>query len=158
VVLVAGFGVVCAAGVARAPRLISFQNDSPMTLAAASLSSSAAPEISNPVPVLLPVRAAWKQPAPAPAVRCRRAKKAPASAPKLAHKFGTNSDRGETVESAAIPGRNSDPVTDFLFHAAGMNVAGASETVVVVIQSNSAAGQPAYQIMIWRVTLPANRS
>jgi beta-lactamase regulating signal transducer with metallopeptidase domain len=148
VVLVAGFTIACAVGVARAPRLVAFEeNPAPQagnkSLMVALTTSPAAAPVHT---------ASWNH---ALAVRPARARKPRAKADLDSTASNRTARNGVREASAALP-TNSLPdaeqrVQPVAFHTAPATVP-AFFVVVEGYEFNS-SGQPVYQISVWRIAV-----
>jgi beta-lactamase regulating signal transducer with metallopeptidase domain len=133
--LVAGFALVSALGISRAPRLIAFQDSAPnhpMTIAADS-------------PVAAPaVRASSTAIPPAPVVQAKLNTKVSASKIRI------------PVVTASVRAARARTARNNMVHLASSKTKSApvAETVFVVIESgSSASGQQVYRIQMWRFTV-----
>jgi beta-lactamase regulating signal transducer with metallopeptidase domain len=156
VFLVAGFAVVCAVGVSRAPRLIAFQDDVPAhPIKPAVLIASHT--FSNPAALELASRnretagaVAWNAKAVIPRPAVAKPRRKPAS-------VSSESSSLENCESAvAVERPNLPPDPEDVVHLAGVHISpGAStETVFLVVEGEyGPTGQPLYQISVWRITM-----
>jgi beta-lactamase regulating signal transducer with metallopeptidase domain len=146
-------GVVC---VSHAPRLVAFQDSSPVHAAGPApamtfntLSGGIGSDLAS--PALATVHAvAWKAAAPVQRARMCKAINPPTAVP-------ANSNSFESFESAFVFEASSpQPDAVDLVHPAGFG-ASASKAVVVVLEDveyGSSGQQLVYQISVWRVALP----
>lgn len=140
--LVAGFAMVCAVGVSKAPTLVAFQDKAPRVMEQARTTSS--PTISSmgsPLAISAkmmgsPVPSAPVTPAKFRAPRHHRSLQAP-------------------IMDVTVRSRYPKPAIANLIHEARAKASSApiTETVFFVIESGDQAGQPVYQIQMWRVTI-----
>jgi len=140
--LVAGFAVVCAIGISRAPNLIAFQDsgEQAQQAAAQNISSGSGPHIAR-----TEVRSA----VPVPSV--------PAVPAKLNIETVHRRFSLPMVAASVHSATSNKTVRPNMVHLAGTKTqpAPVTQTIFVVIESgdNTVSGQPVYQIQMWRVTL-----
>ena len=133
--LVAGFALLCALGISRAPRLISFQDSAPTDSIAIAPNAPVAPA----------VNASSKTDPPAPVVQVKMNTRVVSSTLKI------------PVVPASVRSTRAKTARNNMVHLASSrtNPAPATETVFVVIESgsNPASGQQVYRIQMWRLTV-----
>jgi len=141
--LVAGFAIACTVGLSKAPTLVAFQdNDSNSVIKLASVPSSDSAEVESRAPA---VTAKMKNPS---------VSSLPVIQAKLRAPIHQRTPQPSTV-AVTVRSVKSKPAIAEMVHNAGMktSVAPVTETVLFVIQSGDQAGQPVYQIQMWRVTI-----
>lgn len=131
--LVAGFAVICAVGISRAPSLIAFQDS------ARDHPAAQAKSINHSVPTMATTTAVPF---------------APVLPARLNTRVGHATLRIPVVP-AAMHSARPKPARNSMVHLASSKVVSApvAETLFVVIESGGNAGHQAYQIQMWRLTL-----
>ncbi len=154
VAMVAAFGMVCAGGLSRMPRLVAFQDNLPVSAAArATLRPSTSMPlgaISGPVsPTMAAAHpAVWKLP-------IRPDRQVAARVRKPAVRLPRANDAASMEKAFFIEKTILHPAAEDLVHAATWQASSAStEAVFVVVESRvGSGGQALYQISVWKVTL-----
>jgi beta-lactamase regulating signal transducer with metallopeptidase domain len=159
--LVAGFAMACVVCVSRAPRLVAFEDSSPVRVAnaarliasntpsTASFERSSSGTVSPTAAIAHPV--AWKTEISRRPARAAKTKSKPTSVVPGSNSVESFERASVTEQSSAEPGAEDDMV-----HPAGLRTSPMASSVVVFVivgREYGSSGQAVYQISVWHVTL-----